>query len=161
LGQVATSRDNRLHSRLDAISAGLRAIRLVDAAQRWASGVPFTETDRATIRTVAEDLRNEVRILRNQDAPDVTDETAFAFATLALQALPRTSSEIDSAVAADQLEYLANDLDSMLDSKSPDQVKAKRIETVFLRTSDLVNSTFGSTGEQIDDADDLHLKQHV
>lgn len=149
------SRQNRLHSRLDAISVGLRAVRLVDATRRWRSHVPFTDTDITAIRSAFADLRNEISVLQNENAPDATDETAFAFASLALQAMPVSASQIYPASPVQQLESLASDLDAMLSGQVPDETVADRIEATYKRTSDLVQSNTGRTGELFEENDEL------
>jgi hypothetical protein len=157
--QLTASGEDRLDTRIDAISAGLRAIRIVDASRRWRSKTPLTNIDITTIRSTADDLRNEIRVLRNQTAPDVIDESAFAFASLALKALPSPgATSADAAFATRQLEGLVSDLEFMLSSANPDIIVAKRIEAVFLRASDLVQSKFGRTGETLEQDEDMKSK---
>lgn len=111
--------------------------------------------DIMTIQSTADDLRNEIRILRNQTAPDAIDETAFAFTSLTLKSLPSPAAAgTDASSAAQRLEGLASDLEFMLSSATPDITIAKRIETVFLRASDLVQSRFGRTGETFEQGED-------
>jgi hypothetical protein len=155
LAPATGSRQNRLHTRLDAISVGLRAVRLVDATRRWRLRVRLTDTDIAAIKSASADLRNEISVLQNENAPDATDETAFAFASLALQAMPTPASQNYPASPVQQLESLASDLDAMLSGQAPDEAIANRIETTYKRTSDLVQSNFGRTGELFEENDEI------
>jgi hypothetical protein len=148
---VGAGGDSRLDTRLQAVSAGLRAVRVVSAARRCRAGLALTDTDISTIRSVVSDLREEIRVLRNENIPDVTDETAFAFASLALSALPtQAENQGNSGMAARQLESLVSDIEALISSDSSELASLKRIEDVFLKASDLVGSEVGGTGEKVD-----------
>jgi hypothetical protein len=143
--------DSRLDTRLQAVSAGLRAVRVASAVRRRREGRPFTATDTTTINGVMQDLRNEIRVLRNEDMPDVTDETAFAFASLALSALPKTSEEkTDTRAAARQLEDLVREIGKLQLPGQPEEEPLAKLEKFFLRAGELAGAEVGRTGEKVD-----------
>jgi len=149
--QVHTrARGEELDARAQAVSAGLLAIRIASAAHRLRSGDPLTSSDRSILHNVIRDLRQEAHILRNGDTPDVLDETAYAFAGLALSTIPDRKRDIEPEAAASALESLAEQLTTFLDPATHDASKLELIESAFLRAGRRVGSEVGQPGERVD-----------
>lgn len=157
LGAMVGAWDSGLETRMSTSSAGLLAVRVAVAAARRRAGEDLNDRDREALKEVRRDLEGEVRVLRGQDLPDVTHESSFAFAGLALSALSTPRSENagmneadDSQNAAARLDELARDLEIVADRPEVEDAVLERVESVFLRASQLVSQSLGRTGEIVD-----------
>lgn len=154
-----TAWDGGLDVRLNASSVGLLSVRVAAAAARKRTTGHVNEHDVETLRLVSKDLREEAQILRHETAPDAGDETAYAFAGLALRALgaPTTSSgddvETDEDAAA-RLDAIAGELEQIAAGSPLSDSALERIERVFFSANDLVSASIGRTGETLEGAPD-------
>lgn len=147
--------DSSLEYRMSASAVGLLSIRVAAAAARVRSGGEVNDRDRVAVQSVAADLREEARVLRGESSPDVTNETAYAVAGVALTALsqressssPTVDRESDLAV---RLDDLASELETLADGSLKGDDSLARLEKVFIRASALVSDSLGQTGELLE-----------
>jgi len=135
--------------RLNASSAGLLAVRVAGAVAHRRAGDDLTERDRRALSSVMTDLRGEASILRGAADPDLVNETAFAFADLALSALngAQQKAEADADRAADSLDEIANELDLLANGSEIDPARLETVERLFMRASRLASDSLGRAGE--------------
>jgi hypothetical protein len=155
VGSMVGAWDSSLEFRMSASAVGLLSVRVAAAAARVRSGGHVNERDRAALEAVAADLREEARVLRGQSAPDVTDETAYAVAGVALTALGQRDGAQADVVASDEdlagrLDELAAQLEALASGSEMDEQVVARIETVFLRAGALVSDSLGQSGELLE-----------
>ncbi len=148
--------------RTNAASVGLQAIRVAAAAARLLGGNPLSDRDRLTLGTVSADLLQEAQVLRHELMPSVLDESAYAFAGVALSALStgahHSPSEED---AAQELEDLAKLLDQMQSQDPvPDTRSLTRIQDIFFRANELVRVALTRSGELIEGNEDTSTTFH-
>jgi hypothetical protein len=147
--------DSSLEYRMSASSVGLLSIRVAAAAARVRAGGDVNDRDRVAVQTVAADLREEARVLRGESSPDVTNETAYAVAGVALTALRQregtaTSLTSNETALASQLDDLALELETFASGASVGESSLTRLETVFLQAGALVTDSLGQTGELLE-----------
>lgn len=100
------------------------------------------------LSAVSTDLRTEAAVIRGQSSPDVGDESAFAFAGLALDALGRDSEAAGAdESAADSLAEVADSLETLVDGHVPAADRLAELEQIFLRASDMASSNLGHVGD--------------
>jgi hypothetical protein len=150
-GAVVGAWDSGLELRMNASSVGLLAVRVAAAAARSRSGSSLNERDIEALVSVRDDLREEARVLRGESSPDVADETAFAFAGLALTALglPPGKDELDDEAAV-RLDKVADDLEAVAGGGSVAPTTLNDIEQLFLTASAMVSESLGQTGELVE-----------
>ena len=144
--------DTGLEARMNASAVGLLAVRVATAAARSRSGAPLNERDVAAVAVVRDDLREEAKVLRGEAAPDVSDETAYAFAGVALNALgvSGTSDTDRDADAAAQLDEVADELDALAQGRQVAPKELESLENLFLIASSMVSERLGQTGELVE-----------
>jgi hypothetical protein len=138
--------------RMNASSVGLLAVKVATAAARFRAEGQLNDRDRRVLGLVIADLTQEARIFRGEIDPDVDDETSYAVAGIALNALGARASANGSAedAAATQLESLVSQLVELEHGDLHDVVALEEIERLFLDASSMVTSELSHAGEEVD-----------
>lgn len=144
-----------LEVRMNASSVGLLSIRVAAAAARRRVSGSVNERDIQSLRLATEDLRDEARVLRRESSPDADDETAYAFAGVALTALAATdptqeATEGAEELAAVQLDALADDLALLASGADISEEMLERIERLFFSANAIAARRLGGTGETLE-----------
>jgi len=151
-GAMVGTWSNGLELRMSTSTAGLRAVRVASAAARLRLGGELRTRDAADLKSVSGGLRDEARVMRGEALPDIDDETAYAFAGLALRALSaRGPAPVRGEEgAAHQLDQLAAELEEVASGERVEGQVLQRIEDLFLATSSMVSEALARTGETVE-----------
>lgn len=138
--------------RMSASTAAVMATRVSGAMARAQRGESLFPEDLSTIRSVADDLRGEARVLRGEARPNVNDETSYAFGGASLRALQanRVPTGAASRDAATSLDELAAMLEDVATGSRRDETALETLRVLFKAVGAAVSAGLARTGESVE-----------